>query len=89
VPLSARSAWLRARYPLVDVGGFLEVTWSDGRAAVGQHEEAALKDVSGYFASAFRRVNARTETPITVLRPVPRPESRVLEPAAQMTARSA
>jgi UDP-GlcNAc:undecaprenyl-phosphate GlcNAc-1-phosphate transferase len=89
VPLSARSAWLRARYPLVDVGGFLEVTWSDGRAAVAPHEEAALKDVSGHFATAFRRVNSRTETPISVLRPVPRHESRVSEPAAQMTARSA
>jgi UDP-GlcNAc:undecaprenyl-phosphate GlcNAc-1-phosphate transferase len=89
VPLSARSAWLRARYPLVDVGGFLEVTWSDGRANVGPHEEAALKDVSGHFASAFRRVNSRTETPISVLRPVPRHEVRLSEPLTEMTARSA
>jgi UDP-GlcNAc:undecaprenyl-phosphate GlcNAc-1-phosphate transferase len=89
VPLSARSAWLRARYPLVEVGGFLEVTWSDGRSAVPAHQEAALSDVSSHFASAFRRVGNRTETPIAKLRPVSRPESRVTEPAMQQIARSA
>jgi len=71
-PRVAQSAWLRARYPLADVGGFIEVTWSDGRDAVGPTEDAALNDVSAHLADALRRVNGRTETPIAVLRPVPR-----------------
>jgi len=72
VPRVAQSAWLRARYPLADVGGFIEVTWSDGRDEVGPSEDAALNDVSAHLADAIRRVNARSETPIAVLRPVPR-----------------
>jgi len=72
LPRVAQSAWLRARYPLTEVGGFIEVTWSDGRGEVGASEDAALNDVSAHLADALRRVNARTETPIAVLRPVPR-----------------
>ena len=81
VPRVAQSAWLRARYPLVDVGGFIEVTWSDGRDAVGANEDAALNDVSGHLANALRRVNSRSETPIAVLRPVGR-EARASDAAA-------
>ena len=81
VPRVAQSAWLRARYPLVDVGGFIEVTWSDGRDAVGTNEDAALNDVSGHLANALRRVNSRSETPIAVLRPVGR-EARASDTAA-------
>src|SRR5437868_7471246 len=90
MPRVAESAWLRARYPLTEVGGFIEVTWSDGRDAVGANEDAALNDVSSHLASAIRRVNGRSETPITVLRPIPR-EPRTSDTSApeRISARSA
>jgi UDP-GlcNAc:undecaprenyl-phosphate/decaprenyl-phosphate GlcNAc-1-phosphate transferase len=73
LPRTGESSWLRARYPLSEVGGFIEVTWSDGRDKVAAHEEAALSDVSGRLASALRRVtNTRSDTPLAVLRPVAR-----------------
>ena len=90
MPRVAESAWLRARYPLTEVGGFIEVTWSDGRDAVGANEDAALNDVSSHLATAIRRVNGRSETPITVLRPIPR-EPRTSDTSApeRISARSA
>ncbi|MFL5291594.1 MAG: glycosyltransferase family 4 protein [Myxococcales bacterium] len=91
-PMSAESGWFRARYPLTDVGGFIEVTWADGRAALDATEEAALNDVSGHFASALRRVTTtRTDTPLAVLRSVPRePRSSETSPKLErLSARSA
>jgi len=92
LPRSAESSWFRARYALAHVGGFIEVVWSDGRDAVGTSEDAALNDVSGHFADALRRVASRSETPIVVLRSVPRPEPRAGDTAApleRITARTA
>jgi UDP-GlcNAc:undecaprenyl-phosphate/decaprenyl-phosphate GlcNAc-1-phosphate transferase len=65
---------LRARYPLADVGGVLEVVWADGRQAVGADEDAALADVSGHFVGAFRRVALR-DTPLHLVRPVHDPRT--------------